>query len=84
MKTTIEIPDHLLRQIKTLSAEHGFSLRQFVTQALLDRVNWMKKQKTEKPWMKAFGALKHLHQENKKIAKEIEEEFSRIDPKEWS
>ncbi len=32
-----------------------------------------------KPWMKSFGGLKHLHDENVRIQKLIDEEFGRMD-----
>ena len=35
------------------------------------------------PWMKGFGALKHLHKENVRIQKLIDEEFEKIDPEDW-
>jgi len=30
------------------------------------------------PWMKAFGGLKDLHRENKRVERVIEEEFERV------
>jgi hypothetical protein len=33
--------------------------------------------------MKSIGGLKHLHKENVRIQKIIDEEFSTIDPEEW-
>lgn len=83
MKTTVELPEQLLKEIKALGAVHRFSFRQFVTQAVLDRLARMKREESSKPWMKAFGMLKHLHKENVRIEQEIEEEFGRVDPKEW-
>jgi hypothetical protein len=37
----------------------------------------------EIPWLKAFGALKELHPETKRVECVIEEEFERIDEEEW-
>ena len=34
MKTTIELPDHLLRQAKILAVEQGLSLKEVMTEAL--------------------------------------------------
>jgi len=34
----------------------------------------------DKPWMKAFGKLRHLHKETAKINRIIEEEFGRVEP----
>lgn len=82
MKTTIEIPDNILVQIKTMAAEQGFSFREFTIQALLDRLT-RSKQKNEKPWLKAFGALHHLHHENILLQSEINQEFNQIDLESW-
>ena len=34
---------------------------------------------TEKPWMQAFGKLRHLRKETAKIDRMIEEEFDQIE-----
>jgi hypothetical protein len=34
VKTTLEIPDFLFRRAKSVAAERGISLRQFVTEAV--------------------------------------------------
>jgi hypothetical protein len=39
---------------------------------------------TEKPWMKHFGKLKHLHKETVRILRLIEEGSERIHPRMWS
>ena len=42
------------------------------------------KQKPEdKPWMKGFGALRHLHDENLRIERIVEEEFEQIELEDW-
>ena len=33
--------------------------------------------------MKGFGALRHLHEENLRIDRIIEEEFEQIEPEDW-
>jgi hypothetical protein len=38
----------------------------------------------EKPWMKHFGKLKHLHKETIRINRLIEEDSERIDPEMWN
>ena len=42
-----------------------------------------KLRESEKPWMKSVGALKHMHEENVRIQKIIDEEFETIDPEDW-
>jgi hypothetical protein len=34
----------------------------------------------DKPWMKSMGGLRHLHKENARIQKLIDEEFGRLEP----
>ena len=33
--------------------------------------------------MKSFGALRHLHEENVRIQRMIDEEFEQIEPEDW-
>lgn len=82
MKTTLEIPDNLLKEIKLINSKSGVSMKEFIVHAIVDRLDRVKGSE-EKPWMKAFGAFKHLKEENQKIMSEIDLEFGKIDPKEW-
>jgi hypothetical protein len=80
MKTTFEIPDFLFRRAKSVAAERGIPLRQFMTEAVQEK---LKTTPTEKPWMKHMGKLKHLRKEGKQIGKRVEEAFERIDREIW-
>ncbi len=80
MKTTLEIPDLIFRRAKSAAAERGIPLRQLVTEAVQEK---LKLTPQEKPWMKHFGKLKHLHGERKRIEKRAEETFERIDREVW-
>lgn len=80
MKTTLEIPDFLFRRAKSVAAERGIPLRQFVTEAVQDK---LKVTSQEKPWMKHLGRLKHLRKESREIEKRVEEAFEQIDPEFW-
>jgi hypothetical protein len=82
MKTTLEIPDFLFRRAKSLAAQRGIPLRQLVTEAVQEKLR-TSPSVAEKPWMKHFGKLKHLHKETKRIEKRIEEAFEQIDPDLW-
>jgi hypothetical protein len=78
MKTTLEIPDAVFRRAKSAAAERGIPLREFVTEAVRDKL--VAEGKTmEKPWMAAFGKLRHLHRETARINRVIEEEFEQIE-----
>jgi hypothetical protein len=80
MKTTLEIPDFLFRRAKSVAAERGIPLRQFIAEAVQDK---LKVSFQEKPWMKHIGKLKHLRKENREVEKRVEEAFEQIDPEVW-
>ena len=82
MKTTLEIPDAIFRRAKSAAAEEGIALREFVTEAVKEKLAANAKS-AGKPWLKHVGKLKHLHKETERINRVIEEEFERIDPEEW-
>jgi hypothetical protein len=77
VKTTLEIPDKVFRKAKAKAAERGIPLRQFVTEAVQEKLI---APTMEKPWLKLVGALSHLHKENLRIDRLIEEEFEKIEP----
>ncbi|HUA84042.1 MAG TPA: hypothetical protein VMB85_09300 [Bryobacteraceae bacterium] len=79
MKATLEIPDPVFKQAKTRAAMRGIPLRQYVTEAIQQKV----RTESEKPWMKTIGGLRHMHKENVRIQQIIDEEFEKIDPEEW-
>lgn len=84
MKTTVEIPDPLFRRAKAAASEEGKSLKEFFTEAVSDRLHKNKQRSgNTEPWRAAFGELRHLHRENKRIERIIEEEFEKIDEEEW-
>jgi len=78
MKTTLEIPDPIFRRAKSAAAERGIPLREFVTEAVSDKLA-SKVSSSEKPWMAAFGKLRHLRKETAKINRIVEEEFEKIE-----
>jgi hypothetical protein len=43
----------------------------------------VKQKPDDKPWMKGFGALRHLQEENVRIQQIIDEEFEQIEPEDW-
>jgi hypothetical protein len=82
VKTTLEIPDPIFRRAKSAAAERGIPLREFVTEAVADKLTAHAKT-AERPWMKHFGKLKHLHRETERINRLIEEDSERIDSEMW-
>ena len=78
MKTTLEIPDPVFRKAKAKAAERGIPLRQFVTEAMEEKLA-SGGSREGKPWMKGFGELRHLHDETARISQIIEQEFERAE-----
>jgi hypothetical protein len=78
-KTTLEIPDGILRRAKSVAAERGIPLRAFISEALADKLRSEESSSNSKPWMKSFGKLRHLRKETARINRIIEEEFDQIE-----
>jgi hypothetical protein len=82
MKTTLEIPDAIFRRAKSAAAEHGIALREFVTEAVKEKLAANAKS-AGKPWLKLMGKLKHLHKETERINRLIDEDSEKIDAEMW-
>ena len=82
MKTTLEIPDLLFRKAKSKAAERGQTLKQFVTEALQEKlaVNTDTARLGEPGWMEGFGKLRRLRKETERIQARIDERFEAIEP----
>ena len=78
MKTTLEIPDAIFRRAKSMAAERGIAFREFVTEAVQEKLA-DKRRAASKPWMAAFGKLRHLRKETARINRIIEEEFEQVE-----
>lgn len=81
MKTTIELPDHLLKEAKLAATQEGTTLRSLFTRALERELK--QHPNPQQPWMKQFGKLSTLKNENKFVMAEIESEFNRVDEEAW-
>ena len=82
MKTTLELPDPLFRKAKATAAERGQSLKEFVTEALRDKLvpGTRRAYASEPGWMKGFGKLKRLHKETVRVQSVVDHEFEVIEP----
>lgn len=83
MKTTLELPDETFRQAKARAALRGIPMRQFVTEALEEKLRTDCPQGAptqSPPWMRGFGALADLREENKRLEGLIAEEFGKVEP----
>lgn len=86
-KTTVELPDPLLREAKVASAQDGISLKEFFAEAVRERLRRRSGTASNAafnpPWMQAFGGLRDLKQETRRIQKIIDKEFGQIDEEDW-
>jgi hypothetical protein len=83
MKTTLEIPTTIFRRAKSKAAERGIPLRQFVTEAVEDKLK-SASPAGQKPWMKHIGKLKNLRKETVRVNRVIEEAFEKVDLEMWT
>ena len=82
MKTTLEIPDAVFRRAKSKAADRGIPLRQFVTEAVEEKLR-VSSGEIHKPWMKHIGKLKDLRKETRRIETLIEDNFEKVEPENW-
>jgi hypothetical protein len=82
MKTTLDIPDALFRRAKSKAAERGQSLKEFVGEALQEKLASRDKPARlgEPEWMRGFGKLRRLRGETGRIQKRIDEVFEVVEP----
>lgn len=83
MKTTLDIPDEIFRHAKASAALRGISLRQFVIEALEEKVSSLKTNQTVASahlWMQGFGMLADLREESRRLEGLIAGESEPIEP----
>jgi hypothetical protein len=78
LKITLDIPELIFSKAKARAAASGIPLRQFIAEAVADKLATPPSSQ-DKPWMKGFGALKHLHRETVRIQKLIDAEFGQVE-----
>ena len=84
VKTTLEIPEPLFRQLKISAAKQGKTIRAVVNEALTEKLNRSQHGAEDVPaWRVAFGGLRRLRDETAKINQDITAEFSHVNPEEW-
>jgi hypothetical protein len=82
LKTTIEIPDVLFRRAKAKAAERSQTLKQFVGEALQEKLAPRRStaRSGDPEWMQGFGKLRHLQKETARIQQRIHEAFEVVEP----
>jgi hypothetical protein len=88
MKTTVEMPDALFRKATATAAERGIPLKDLLADALREHLRRTAEgappnQPDRPAWMSAFGGLRHLNKEAKRINHILEQEFEKIEVDEW-
>lgn len=78
VKTTLEVSDTVFRRAKATAAQQGRSLKDFVQEALTEKLA-RTQGGSAKPWTKLAGGLQHLHAENRRIDGLIDAEFHTIE-----
>ena len=79
MKTTIELPDELLRRAKATAATRGISLKRLFSEALEQGLRRGGAPAAAPAWRAVAGELAPLRTETRRIGRLIEEEFEQID-----
>jgi hypothetical protein len=86
MKTTLELPEALFRQVKATAAQQGLLMKEFIAEALEEKLRQPRGASTPKPWMAFAGCLARdpgMKDELVRIGKAVEEEFGEIDEEDW-
>jgi hypothetical protein len=82
MKTTLDLPDETFREAKARAALRGIPMRHFVTEALEEKIRGESSREVpaqSPPWMRGFGALADLREENRRIEDLIAEDFGKTE-----
>ena len=79
MKTTLEIPETVIRRAKARAAATGQTLTRLVTDALAEKLA-KAPARARKPWMRLAGAFKNDAAESRRILRRIEREFEGLEP----
>ncbi len=82
MKTTLEVPDSVYRQVKARAALKGQTVKAFVLDAIQDKLRTEADQRKQtKGWQSVFG--KAPKDDVAELQKILDEEFSGIDAESW-
>ncbi len=88
MKTTLELPDALFREVKATAARRGVLMKQFIAEALTEKLAATDPTSVPdpKPWMKFAGGLSRdpeMKAELLRIDQLIEQEFGQVEAADW-
>ena len=83
MKTTLEVPDSLLRQAKASAARKGQTMGAFINAAIEAKLKSDAKTGQEKTWMRFAGVFRDRRADSRRVLRAIEEGCERIDTEDW-
>lgn len=81
MKTTLDLPDKLLRQTKSAAALRGQSMKDFIRAALEERCRRLPGSSVATGWRVVFGRAKRAAVEE--VDAVVNREFSHVDDESW-
>jgi hypothetical protein len=82
MKTTLDLPDRLYRQIKARAALRGQTVKSFFLDAIRDKLTAENAAKSKAAgWQAVFG--KANSKDVTEVQRLIDEEFSRVNAEDW-
>lgn len=80
MKTTVEIPDDLYREARSIAARLGVPFRSLLTDALSAE---LKRRHTHRSVEEVFGAFAHEPELIHAIDRTVEDDLEDVNPNEW-
>jgi hypothetical protein len=83
MKTTFELSDNLFRQAKVYAAIQGISLKDFISQAISEKLAKSGAGRQQKPWLDFYDRELDLTEELDRLDTIIESEFETVNLEEW-
>jgi hypothetical protein len=86
VKTTLELPDPLLRKAKAMAAERGESLKDFITEALvahIARKSGGQREAAAPAWMKHYGGLAHIAGDVRRMQQDIDDTLGVVNTEDW-
>lgn len=84
MKSTFDLPDELMRQLKMMAASRSLPIRALLIEAI-QRMISEASHSVEKPeWKKHFGAFQDSPEDTIEIQRVIDQDLSSVNPEEWS
>ncbi len=83
MKTTLEVPDSLLRRVKATAAQKGQTMAAFIKAAIEAKLQADAEAGREKPWMKFAGVFSKHSRESQRVLQAVEKECERIQTEDW-